>query len=99
MEPEFNRADDCNLLLVVDKGVGEEEFVAWFEIANNQNGLACNDSNLCQMMGLVVESGSLSALSTPDRERKMIDLMKFTKKGPEVNNKEGVVCLTHGSNQ
>ena len=27
-EPEFNKADDCNLLSVVDKGVGKEEVVA-----------------------------------------------------------------------
>ena len=27
-EPEFNKADDCNVLLVVDKGIGKEEFVA-----------------------------------------------------------------------
>ena len=33
--------------------------------------------------------GSLSSLSTPARNRKVIDLMKFTKKGPEVIDKEG----------
>ena len=33
--------------------------------------------------------GSLSSLSTPARNRKMIDLIKFTKKGPEVIDKEG----------
>ena len=27
-EPEFNKADDCNVLLVVDKGVGKEEIEA-----------------------------------------------------------------------
>ena len=35
------------------------------------------------------DSGPLSSLSTPARDRKMIDLMKFTKKGPEVIDKEG----------
>ena len=41
------------------------------------------------MAGLACESGSLSPLSTAARERKMMDLMKFTKKGPEVIDKEG----------
>ena len=41
------------------------------------------------MSGSAGDSGSISALSTLDRDRKMIDLMKFTKKGPEVIDKEG----------
>ena len=41
------------------------------------------------MSGQVVDSGSLSSLSTAARERKMMDLMKLTKKGPEVIEKEG----------
>ena len=41
------------------------------------------------MSGLVGDLGSLSSLSTPARDRKMIDLMKFTKKVLEVIDKEG----------
>ena len=41
------------------------------------------------MSGQVGYLGAISSLSTAVRERKMIDLMKFTKKGPDVNDKEG----------
>ena len=41
------------------------------------------------MSGQVGDLGSLSLLSTAARDRKMIDLMKFTKKVPEVIDKEG----------
>mmetsp|Transcript_21459 Transcript_21459/g.23992 ORF Transcript_21459/g.23992 Transcript_21459/m.23992 type:complete len:106 (+) Transcript_21459:187-504(+) len=37
----------------------------------------------------VGDSGPLASLSTPARDMKMIDLMKFTKKGPKVIDKEG----------
>ena len=59
---------------------GKEEVKAWFEITKKQNGLACSDSNSYQKLGLVVDLGSLSSLSAPARYRKMIGLMKFTKK-------------------
>jgi len=39
------------------------------------------------MAGLACESGSLSSMLTPARGMKKIDLMKFTKKGPEVIEK------------
>jgi len=68
---------------------GEEGFVDSFKIANNRNGLACSDSTLYRMLGFLVDSGSLSSLSTPARYRKMVDWMKFTKKVPEVIEKEG----------
>ena len=41
------------------------------------------------MSGLVIDLRSLSSLSTPARDRKMIDLMKFTRKVPKVIDKEG----------
>ena len=37
-EPDFRKTGDCNVLLVVDKGVGEKEVEACFKIADNQNG-------------------------------------------------------------
>ena len=40
-EPDFRNADDCNLLFVVDKGVGEKGVEACFKIADNRNGLVC----------------------------------------------------------
>ena len=38
-EQDFGNAGDCNLLLVVDKRVGEKGVEACFKIADNQNGL------------------------------------------------------------
>ena len=42
--------------------------------------------------------GSLSSLSTAARDRKMIDLMEFTKKGPKIIDKEGVDIDSRSSN-
>ena len=43
-EPDFRNADDCNLLLVVDKRVGEKGVEAcFFKIADNQNGQICGE--------------------------------------------------------
>ena len=86
---DSRNANKCDALQV---GLNAIEIigVVGSKIANNRNGLACSsDSNSYRMSGRVVESGSLSALSTPARYRKMIDVMKFTKKGPEVIDKEG----------
>ena len=37
--------DKCNVLLVVDKGVGEDGVVACFKFANNKDGLVCCELN------------------------------------------------------
>ena len=74
-------ANKCNVLLIVHKGI-EMIGVVGFKIVNNQNGLACSDSNLYWMSDLVLDSESLSPLSTLVRDRKMIEWMKFTKKYP-----------------
>ena len=50
------------------------------------------------MSGLVVDLRSLSSMSTPTRYRKMIDRKKFTKKVPEVTDKEGVDADSRNTN-
>ena len=42
-EQDFRNANDCNVLFVVDKGVGEKGVEACFKIADNQNGLVCSE--------------------------------------------------------
>mmetsp|Transcript_22523 Transcript_22523/g.22800 ORF Transcript_22523/g.22800 Transcript_22523/m.22800 type:complete len:112 (+) Transcript_22523:142-477(+) len=86
---DSRNANKCNVLFVVNKGI-EIRGVVGFEIANNQIGLVYSDSNLYRMSGSVVDFGSLFLLSTPARYRKMVGLMKFTKKILRVIDKEGV---------
>ena len=52
---DSRNANKCDVLCVVHKGI-EIKGVGGFKIANNQNGLACSDSKLYRMLGLVVDS-------------------------------------------
>jgi len=83
---DSRNANKCNVLPVVYKGT-EMKGVVGFKIANNRNGLACSDSNLYWMSGTVVDVGLLLLLST--MARYMVEWMKFTKRVPEVIDKEG----------
>ena len=45
-ESDFRNADDHNVLLAVDKGVGEKGVAACFKLDNSQNGPLCRELNL-----------------------------------------------------
>ena len=58
---DARNANKCGVLLVVHKGI-EIKGVVGFKSANNQNGLACSDSNSYRMLGTVVDVGGVSVV-------------------------------------
>jgi len=76
---DSRNVNKCSVLLVVHKGI-EIKGVVGFKSANNQNGLACSDSNSYRMLGTVVDVGGVSVVGinrTATKNSKNIIVVAF----------------------